>query len=256
MAFYVLRGRVMIEKGPAGVTTTRFTWIERSGHWLIAVSFVMLGTTGLNILYGRYVLKPLIGADAFAAMTYYGKYLDHFLFFAFMAGLVMIFVMWVSHNIPSRIDIAWIMKAGALFSKNVHSDSRKFNAGQKIVFWAVIAGGISVSVSGWSLLFLFTIHFFSGTFEIVNAVLGTQLPTDLAPIHEQQLAQGWHAIMALGLTCMVLTHIYIGSVGMEGAFDAMGSGEVDLNWAKEHHNLWVEEVQAREVESGAGQPTE
>ena len=40
---------------------------------------------------------------------------------------------------------------------------------------------------------------------------------------------------------MIIAHIYIGSVGMEGAIDAMNSGKVDRNWAKEHHNLWVKE---------------
>ncbi|PTW60844.1 formate dehydrogenase gamma subunit [Breoghania corrubedonensis] len=254
--FFALRGRIMIEKGPAGVTITRFSWIERTGHWLVGVSFIVLAVTGLNLLYGRYVLKPVIGADAFALITHWGKYAHNYLAFAFIAGLVMIFVMWVSHNIPSRIDIAWILKAGGLFSKNVHPDSRKFNAGQKIIFWAVIVGGVSVAVSGWALLFPFTTHLFSGTFEVVNAIFGTSLPTNLAPIHEQQLAQGWHAILALLLTCVILAHIYIGSVGMEGAFDAMGSGEVDLNWAKEHHNLWVEEVQEREAGRAEAQPAE
>ena len=254
--FFAIRGRIRIEHGPAGVTITRFSWIERTGHWLIAVSFIVLGVTGLNLLYGRYVLKPLIGADAFALITHWGKYLHNYLAFAFIAGLVMVFVMWVAHNIPSRTDIAWLVKAGGLLSKNVHPDSRKFNAGQKIIFWLVILGGVSVSVSGWALLFPFTTHLFSGTFEIANAIFGTSLPTDLAPVHEQQLAQGWHAILALFLTCVILAHIYIGSIGMEGAFDAMGSGEVDLNWAKEHHNLWVEEVQEREAGRAEPQPAE
>jgi formate dehydrogenase subunit gamma len=43
----------------------------------------------------------------------------------------------------------------------------------------------------------------------------------------------------------MIGHIYIGTIGMEGAFEAMGTGTVDLNWAKEHHKLWLEEEKAR-----------
>jgi len=71
------------------------------------------------------------------------------------------------------------------------------------------------------------------------------LPTRLAPHEEMQFAQLWHAIAGFVLMAIILAHIYIGTLGMEGAYDAMGSGEVDLNWAKEHHSLWVEEVQER-----------
>ena len=73
------------------------------------------------------------------------------------------------------------------------------------------------------------------------------MPEVLAPHAEMQLSQLWHAIVSFALIGIILAHIYIGSLGMEGAYDAMGSGEVDLNWAKEHHSLWVEEVQAKEA---------
>lgn len=254
--FFALRGRIRIEHGKAGVTITRFQLIERMGHWLIAVSFLILAFTGLNILYGRYVLRPLVGDGIFSAITLWGKYLHNYLAFAFIAGLIMVFVMWVRHNIPELLDLKWLAKGGGLFSKNVHPDAKKFNAGQKIIFWSVILGGTSLAVSGWALLFPFTTSLFTGTFEMVNSVFGTQLPTPLAPIQEQQLATLWHSIVGLGLICVVIAHIYIGTIGMEGAFDAMGSGEVDLNWAEEHHNLWVEEVRDRESSGAQAQPAE
>ncbi|AXS40140.1 formate dehydrogenase subunit gamma [Breoghania sp. L-A4] len=254
--FFALRGRIRIEHGKSGVTITRFATIERMGHWLLAVSFLILAVTGLNVLYGRYVLLPVIGDSAFSAITLWGKYLHNYLAFAFIAGLVMVLVMWVRHNIPNRLDLIWLMKGGGLFSKNVHPDAHKFNAGQKIIFWSVILGGASVAVSGWALLFPFTTSLFSDTFALINTVAGTELPTPLAAIQEQQLAALWHSIVALALICIVIAHIYIGTVGMEGAFDAMGSGEVDLNWAREHHNLWVEDVTEREANTGAAQPAE
>lgn len=239
--FYAIRGRIRIEHGRAGSTITRFAAVERFGHWMLGVSFIILALTGLNILYGRYFLQPVIGDGAFGFITQVGKYLHNYLAFAFMAGLVMIFVMWVRHNLPHKSDIKWVLQGGGIMSRKLHPPAKKFNAGQKVIFWLVIIGGVSLSLSGWALLFPFTTHFFSDTFSTVNAIFGTELPANLSVIQEQQLNALWHTIVAIFMICVILAHIYIGSVGMEGAFDAMGSGEVDLNWAKEHHSLWVEE---------------
>ncbi|QGZ33063.1 formate dehydrogenase subunit gamma [Stappia indica] len=246
--FFAIRGRIRIEHGRSDQTITRFAAFERFGHWLLASSFIILALTGLNVMYGRYVLLPLIGPEAFGALTIFGKYLHNYLAFAFMAGLVIIFVMWVSHNLPHKTDIKWVLQGGGIFSRKLHPPAKKFNAGQKVIFWLTILGGLSISLSGWTLLFPYTTHFFSGTFELVNTVFGTALPVPLSPLQEQQLASLWHAIMSVFLICVIIAHIYIGTIGMEGAFDAMGSGEVDLNWAKEHHSLWVDEVMAREAE--------
>ena len=159
--FFLLRGRIKIEHGWAGRTIERFSFIERIGHWLTAGSFVILAVTGLNILYGKYFLLPVIGKEAFSVITAAGKFAHNWIAFAFMAGLVMIFLMWVLHNIPNRHDIKWILQAGGLFSKGVHPPAKKFNAGQKIVFWVTILGGLSLSLSGWTLLDPFTTSMFA-----------------------------------------------------------------------------------------------
>jgi formate dehydrogenase subunit gamma len=245
-AFYLLRGRIKIEHGLSGITIERFKPIERLGHWITAISFIALAITGLNIMYGRYVLIPVIGKDAFAVIAEAGKWIHNWIAFAFMAGLVMIFFMWVLHNIPNKLDIKWFLQGGGLFSKHLHPPAKKFNGGQKIIFWLTILGGTSLSLSGWALLDPFTTTMFADTFALLNLV-GFSLPTDLTPMQEQQYAQLWHTIMSKFMIAVILAHIYIGSMGMEGAFAAMGSGQVDLNWAKEHHSLWVEEVQAEEA---------
>jgi len=214
--------------------------------WLTASCFVILALTGLNMLYGRYVLRPLIGPQAFSWLTIGGKYAHDFLAFGFMLGLVLMFVLWVAHNFPNRYDLIWLAKGGGMFRRGVHPPARKFNAGQKIIFWLVILGGVSVSLSGLMLLFPFQLHMFGPTFEVVDRLFNQQLPAQLTALQEMQLAQLWHAIMGLFLTIVIIAHIYIGTIGMEGAFDAMGSGEVDRNWAREHHNLWVEELERRD----------
>ena len=242
-ACYSWRGRITIDAGPSGKTIERFGTIDRFAHWLMAGSFVILALTGLNLLYGRYTLLPLLGPEAFTAITIAGKYAHNYLAFAFMAGLALSFVLWVRHNIPSKIDIDWLKAGGGIFTKGVHPPARKFNAGQKIIFWVVMLGGLSVSLSGIALLFPFQTAMFAKTFGLLN-MIGFDLPTTLTMLQEQQLNQLWHGIVSLVLMTIIVAHIYIGSVGMEGALDAMNSGKVDRNWAKEHHGLWVKEVDA------------
>lgn len=254
--FFVFRGRIRIDAGASGRSIERFNEIERFAHWLSAVSFILLALTGLNLLYGRHILLPALGPDAFAALTLAGKYVHNYVAFAFMAGLVLMVVLWVRHNLPSKHDLVWFAKLGGLFTKGVHPPATKFNGGQKGLFWIIILGGGSLAASGVSLMFPFEFSMFEWTFGILNA-FGTDLPATLTPLEEMQWSQWWHAIMALIIIAIVLAHIYIGSVGMEGAFDAMGTGHVDENWAREHHSLWVAEVKG-ETGSGGGkaQPAE
>lgn len=254
--FFVLRGRVRIAHGPAGRTIERFNELERMAHWLLAVSFIILAITGLNITYGKLVLLPVIGKEAFAAITLAGKWLHNYVAFAFMAGLILTFVLWVRHNLPRRIDLTWIAQGGGLLFKGKHPPAGKFNAGQKVIFWCVALGGLSLVLSGIALLFPFETAMFAGTFEVLN-VFGLGLPTDLTPLQEMQLATLWHAIVAIVMIMVILAHIYIGTLGMEGAFAAMGTGQVDENWAKEHHSLWVAERDAEaRKSSGAPVPAE
>ena len=243
--FFVVRGRVRIEAGRSGRRIQRFNGFERFAHWLTASTFVILALTGLNMLYGRYALLPLLGPDIFATLTLGGKYAHNYLAFGFMIGLVLLFVMWVWSNFPNRYDVIWLLKGGGILKRGVHVPAKKFNAGQKIIFWLVVLGGISVSLSGIMLLFPFELSMFGGTFAWINWALGTDLPTQLTVMQEMQLAQVWHAIMGLLLTAVIIAHIYIGTIGMEGAFDAMGSGEVDENWAREHHDLWVQNLERK-----------
>ncbi len=253
--FFAIRGRIRIEAGPSGRTVERFNFIDRFAHWLTAGTFVVLGVTGLNLLYGRHILLPILGPDVFSTLTLAGKYVHNFVSFAFMLGIVLMFVLWVRHNMPSRSDVVWLLKGGGMFVKGVHPPSRKFNAGQKILFWIVVLGGLSLTISGISLLFPFEISMFSATFAALN-VFGLNLPTDMGPIQEMQLSHRWHTVVAIVLIAVIVAHIYIGSLGMEGAFDAMGTGQVDENWAREHHSLWVAEMKGETGTRGSAHPAE
>lgn len=250
LVFFVVRGKIKIDHGPdpQGRTIERFNALERAVHWLTATSFIFLAITGLNVLYGRYFLKDLIGAEAFGAITYYGKLGHNYVAFAFMLGIILMFLLWVRYNIPSFRDLKWLAVGGGLFSKGMHPEAGRFNAGQKIIFWSVILGGFSLSLSGVALMWPYEVQPWAGTFAFLNN-FGFNLPAVTSALQEVQLSVLWHSIMAIVMIVIVIAHIYIGSIGMEGAFDAVGSGQVDINWAKEHHSLWVEE----EMQKGSGQ---
>jgi len=227
--FYIIRGRIRIDSGFSGRKILRFNTIERFAHWMLASTFIVLALTGLNLIIGRAIILPLIGEGAFGTLTGWGKIAHNYLAWPFMAALIVVFLLWVIHNVPSKIDMEWIKQGGGLLKKGVHPPARKFNFGQKIVFWAVILGGAAMSYTGFMLLF----------------------PADVGSAADWQFYQVIHALVAAGMSALILAHIYIGSVGMEGAFDAMGNGEVDENWAKEHHSLWVEEVKQTQTRNDA-----
>jgi formate dehydrogenase subunit gamma len=227
---YLIIGRIRIAAGRSGRKILRFKAFERFSHWLTAVSFVVLGLTGLNITFGKILLLPAVGPEAFSEISQAAKYVHNFTSFSFVVGLVFIIVIFFRDNLFEQVDLEWLKQGGG-FIKNKHAPSGRFNLGEKLVYWLSLAAGIAVSVSGFVLLFPF-------------------YGTDIA---DMQFAQVVHAVIAVLFVALILGHIYIGTLGMEGAFEAMGTGEVDLNWAKEHHDLWL--AQQLAMDDQHGQPS-
>src|SRR6476620_11964633 len=129
-AAYFLLGRIRISEGRSGRKVPRFSAFERFVHWLTAVSFIVLGISGLNITFGKRLLMPLIGNDAFSAFSQYAKYAHNFTSFPFVVGLLLIVVIFIKDNIPDKIDVEWFKKGGG-FIKSKHAPARRFNAGEK-----------------------------------------------------------------------------------------------------------------------------
>jgi len=222
VVFYLTRGMVRLEAGRSGRVLVRFSTFERLVHWMTAACFIILAITGLNITFGRPLLLPLIGPEAFTTWSQWAKYAHNYLSFAFTLGVFMIFMMWIAWNIPNRRDIEWLKEGGGMVGHK-HPPADRFNAGQKMIYWIVVIGGTAVAVSGYLLMFPF---------------YGTN-------IADMQVAQIVHGVVALLFVAAMLGHIYIGTIGMEGAFEAMWDGTVDANWAKEHHSLWAESEAAK-----------
>jgi formate dehydrogenase subunit gamma len=220
--FYFSKGRIRMEDGPeTGVKIKRFNALERFTHWLTAASFIVLALTGVNYIFGKRLLMPLMGPDAFSTWTQWAKYAHNFVSWPFMLGVVIMILVWIRDNIPDRYDANWLRAGGPLSTS--HPPAARFNAGQKLIFWSVALGGIALSATGIIMLF----------------------PFSVADINGMQWAQYVHATVGVILIAIMIGHIYIGSLGMEGAYDAMGSGEVDLGWARTHHSVWVEREQAK-----------
>jgi len=226
IVYYMWRGCIRIEGGRSGRTILRFNSLERFVHWLTAVSFVILGITGLNITFGRSLILPWLGASAFSTWSEWAKFSHNYVGFAFTIGVVLMFLMWIANNLPTRVDLEWFKGGGGMFGGH-EPPAYKFNGGEKFIFWLSIIGGGLIIASGFVLLFPF---------------YGTS-------VSGMELAQIVHSVVAVLYVAAMLTHIYMGTIGVEGAFEGMGEGHVDVNWAKERHSLWY----AEETHGGAAQ---
>ena len=233
--FYWWRGPVQVHEPPTGRLIRRFDAVERYTHWVVAISFCILGVTGLIILLGRHVLLPVFGYTLFSWLTILSKNLHNFVGPIFVVGLVTFIVLFVRDNLPRAYDLGWFKTAGGMFGGK-HVPSGKFNAGEKVWFWAgVVVLSLVVSASGLVL-----------DFPNFAQVRSTMIQANLI-----------HAIAAVLVVAMSLGHIYLGTIGVHGAYEAMRFGYVDEAWAKEHHQYWYEDVKSGKVEAetATGVPT-
>ena len=232
--YYSWHGTMRIEEGRSGRTMQRFNVFERFVHWLTAVTFVILGITGLNITFGRSLILPWLGPEAFSEWSEWAKFSHNYVSFAFTTGVVLMFLIWVGRNLPSYNDFVWFKNGGGMFGGR-EPPAEKFNGGEKLIFWISMIGGSLVIATGYLLLFPF---------------YGTT-------VSGMELAEIVHSVVAVLYVSAMFVHIYMGTIGVEGAFEAMADGNVDVNWAKERHSLWYEEeTQGGGVRGPAMRPAE
>lgn len=225
LLFHLTVGKAKLERR-TGRTVLRWTLFERVLHWYVAILFILLALTGLSILYGRAVLIPAFGYAGFAAFAQFAKPVHDYLSLFFVLGLVIMLAIWFRDNIITKVDWDWIKAGGGYLGKS-HPHAHKVNAGEKIWFWILFIAGIGLMTSGIVMLFP-NLGFMRETMQGANIV---------------------HGITALILSAVVLGHIYLGTLGNEGSFEGMISGEVDEAWAKQHHDLWYKETGGKGAES-------
>src|SRR5262249_1091058 len=202
--FDLTRGMVRIESGRSGRTVRRFNAFERFVHWMTAACFIILAISGLNITFGKPLLLPLMSPETFTTWSEWAKYAHNYLSFPFTLGVVLIFLMWIAWNFPTRVDVEWLRAGGGIVGRK-QPPADRFNAGQKLQYWMVVLGGGAMAASGYVLMFPF-------------------YGTDIA---NMQLAEIVHGVAAVLFVAVILAHIYIGTIGMEGAFEGMWGGTGD-----------------------------
>lgn len=228
LALYVARGPVTLSEPLTGRQMLRFTFFERAVHWTTAISFCVLGISGLIMLFGKHVLLPIIGYTLFAGITAAGKNLHNFIAPLFIVSVLVMVPMWLRDNLPKAYDWQWFRRAWAFFARSEHIPSGRFNGGEKAWFWGgVLLLSIVMAWSGLVLLF----------------------PNFDQPRSTMQMAWIWHASAAMLYIAAGLGHIYMGTIGVVGAYGNMRLGYTDETWAKEHHEIWY-----REVKSGQRAP--
>jgi formate dehydrogenase subunit gamma len=225
--FYFTKGTIELHGKETGRKIERFTYFERAAHWTNAIAFVALAISGIVMAFGKFFLLPVMGSTLFGWLTYALKNLHNFVGPLFVVSLVVVFLVFVRDNMPSKEDLQWLLKAGGLFGGQ-EVPSHRFNAGEKVLFWAgVFLLGALVAGSG---VFLD---------KIVPAVEYTRA--------NMQVAHMIHASAAVLMMAMFMGHIYMGTLGMRGAYSAMKTGYVDETWAKEHHELWYDDIKAGKI---------
>ncbi len=232
--FYWRKGTIALHGAETGRKIERFTAFERSAHWANAIAFCILAISGLVMAFGKYFLHPVIGGTLFGWLTYVLKNLHNFAGPVFAVSLVVVFITFVKDNLPRKEDITWLVKGGGLLSgKEVAS--HRFNAGEKVIFW----GGV----------------FFLGVIVVASGLVLDKLVPGLDYLRgDMQIAHMVHAIATVIMMAMFIGHIYLGTVGMAGAYKAMRTGYVDETWAKEHHELWYDDIKAGKIPAQRTQP--
>jgi formate dehydrogenase subunit gamma len=230
-AFYFAKGPLKLHDKPTGRMIERFNGVERWAHWTVAISFCILAVTGLVILFGKYVLLPIIGYTLFSWLTTLSKYAHNFISPVFVVGLLVMIVVFVKDNLYQEGDLGWLARGWKMFTHGIHVPSWRFNMGEKVYFWIGVVGlCITLSVTGAIMLF--------PNFDQVRTTM--------------QQANVIHAISAVIMIVFALGHIYVGTIGVEGAYGNMRDGVTDETWAKEHHELWYNEVKSGKAAAKAG----
>lgn len=232
--FYWRKGAMDVHEPPTGRLIERFTYFERAAHWTNAIAFSVLAISGIVMAFGKFFLLPILGGTVFGWLAYALKNLHNFAGPVFAVSLLVVILTFIKDNLPSRDDLAWLAKGGGLAS-GTHVPSHRFNAGEKIVFWAgVLALGLVVVGSG--------------------LVLDKLVPGWGETRGQMQVAHMVHATAAVLMMAMFLGHIYMGTIGMKGAYRAMKTGYVDESWAREHHELWYDDIRAGKIPAQRSQP--
>ena len=232
--FYWRVGTIKLHEKPTGRLIERFTPIERSAHWANAIAFSILAISGLVMAFGKFFLLPVMGSTLFGWLAYILKNAHNFAGPVFAVSLLIVIVVFLRDNLPAKGDLNWLLKGGGMLSRH-EVKSGRFNAGEKVVFW----GGV----------------FVLGLVVVASGLVMDKLVPGLAYERStMQVAHMVHSVSNILMVVMFIGHIYLGTIGTEGAYAGMRTGYVDETWAREHHGLWYDDVKAGRIPAQRSQP--
>lgn len=228
--FYFVKGPLGHDHadGAAARRIERFTPFERAAHWANAFAFLALAASGIVMAFGKFFLQPVLGATLFGWLTYALKNVHNFMGPLFAVSLLVIIITFLKDNIANRADFIWLSKAGGMLGGDHQVPSHRFNAGEKGLFW----WGITIP----------------GIFVVGSGLVLDKLIPGFGDVRgDMHIAHMVHATLAIWMVALICGHIYMGTVGMKGAYKAMKTGYVSEGWAREHHELWYEDIQAGKI---------
>jgi formate dehydrogenase subunit gamma len=228
LLFYLAKGKVKVHGPETGRKIERFTYFERAAHWVNATAFVILALSGIVMAFGRHILLPWMGSAIYGWLAWVLKTTHNFVGPVFAVSLVVVLATFAKDNMLRRYDLTWLRRGGGLLRAQ-HVPAGRFNAGEKLMFWiGMLLFGLLAVGSG---LFLDRV--------VPDAMVYTR--------GNMQIAHMIHAVSVILMMCMLMGHIYLGTIGMQGAYKAMKTGYVDEAWAREHHDVWYSDIQSGKI---------
>lgn len=222
---YLLIGPLKLDKPRTGKVVERWKRFDRTLHWFVAITFLILGFSGFLIMYGKHFVPDLFGYTFWKNLIAFCKLAHNYIGPIFSLGLIVMLISWMKHNVFNKVDLKWFLQGGGIIG-NKHPSAGFLNGGEKGWYWLLFFGGLTVVGSGLVL-----------DFPIFGQLRDTM-----------QWANMVHGVSSLLLLAVSFGHIYIGTIGSEGAFEGMKTGYVDETWAKQHHDLWYDEVKDQRVD--------
>lgn len=233
IAFRLVRGKIPIKAGRSDKKIKRFTTFQRYVHWITAILFIGLAISGLLLMFGRHIIMPVFGAEFGGTFMLLMKRLHDLSGPVFAIALVVLTFTFIKGNFPHISDLKWVLKGGGLLGW--HAPAGRYNAGEKGWYWIAVLVGVVVVVSGLILDF----PNFAATRELGFTLFNLEQTRNTMTFYH------WiHSISTVLIMAAAMGHIYMGTIAMEGALEAMQTGYCDANWAKEHHDLWYEDMVA------------
>jgi formate dehydrogenase subunit gamma len=208
-------------------TIQRYTANERTNHWITAIAFVLLALSGLALFHPAMSwLYALLGGGQWTRILH--PFIGVVMFVSFM----ILALRMRAHNRFEPGDTQWLRQIDDVLANREDKLPKvgKYNAGQKLLFFALIVCMLVLLLSG--------------------IVMWRQFFSSYFPIGLIRFSALLHAFFAFVIIVAIIVHIYAG-LWIKGSIGAMTRGVVSYGWARKHHPRWFEEVM-RKSERGNG----